>query len=67
MINDILVLMYGLDKRRFNEIFKNFGFKLNDKEKFLNSIAVLKELRNTCAHFELVNRFRTSNKTVGLE
>ena len=63
MLNDILILMYGLDKRTFNEILKNFGFKPNEKEKFLNSIAILKELRNTCAHFELVNRFRTSNKT----
>ncbi|GEK33099.1 Abi family protein [Kurthia sibirica] len=63
MLNDILVLMYGLDKRIFNEILKSFDMKPNDKEKFLNSIAILKELRNTCAHFELVNRFRTSSKT----
>lgn len=62
MLNDILVLMYGLDKRTFNEILKSFGLKPNDKEKFLNSIAILKELRNTCAHFELINRFRTSSK-----
>ncbi|MEE1130978.1 MAG: Abi family protein [Caryophanon sp.] len=62
MLNDILVLMYGLDKRVFNEILKSFCMKPNDKEKFLNSIAILKELRNTCAHFELVNRFRTSSK-----
>lgn len=62
MLNDILILMYGLDKRTFNEILKSFGLKPNDKEKFLNSIAIIKELRNTCAHFELVNRFRTSSK-----
>lgn len=63
MMNDLLVLMYGLDNRTFNEILKNFNLKPNDKEKFLNSIAILKELRNTCAHFELVNRFRTSSRT----
>ncbi|MGY3189969.1 Abi family protein [Lysinibacillus sp. TE18511] len=62
MLNDILILMYGLDKRTFNEILQNFNLKPNDKEKFLNSIAIIKELRNTCAHFELINRFRTSNK-----
>lgn len=62
MMNDLLVLMYGLDKRTFNEVLRNFNLKPNDREKFLNSIAILKELRNTCAHFELVNRFRTSSK-----
>lgn len=62
MLNDILVLMYGLDKKTFNEVLKSFGLKANDKEKFLNSIAIIKDLRNTCAHFELVNRFRTSSK-----
>lgn len=30
-----------------------------DKEKFINSIRIFIELRNTCAHFQLVNRYRT--------
>lgn len=62
MLNDILVLMYGLDKRTFDSILKNFGLKPKDKDLFLNCVAIIKDLRNHCAHFELVNRFRTSKK-----
>lgn len=36
------------------------GMKYIDKQKFINSIQIFIELRNTCAHFQLVNRFRTS-------
>lgn len=63
MMNDLLVLLYGLDKKTFDGVLKNFDLKPTEKVKFLNSIAIIKDLRNTCAHFELVNRFRTSNKT----
>jgi len=63
MMNDLLVLLYGLDRKTFNGVLKNFGLKPIDREKILNSIAIIKELRNTCAHFDLVNRFRTTNKT----
>ncbi|MED3564188.1 Abi family protein [Bacillus xiapuensis] len=59
MFNDIILLLYGLKKRTFDAVLRDFNLKPNDKEKFLNSLQIIKELRNTCAHFELVNRFRT--------
>ncbi|GAB6554224.1 Abi family protein [Bacillus mobilis] len=62
MLNDIIVLMYGLKKRTFDAVLKDFKLHPNDKEKFFNSLEIIRELRNSCAHFELVNRFRTPNK-----
>nr|WP_280846810.1 Abi family protein [Mesobacillus selenatarsenatis] len=59
MLNDLIVLLYGLKKRTFDAVLRDFNLKPNDKEKFLNSIEIIKELRNNCAHFELVNRFKT--------
>lgn len=62
MFNDLIILLYGLKKRTFEAVLKEFGLKPQDREKFLNSLEIIKELRNTCAHFELVNRFRTSQR-----
>lgn len=62
MLNDLIVLLYGLKKCTFDDVLKDFNLKPNDKEKFLNSLEIIRELRNTCAHFELVNRFRTPPK-----
>lgn len=62
MFNDLIILLYGLKKRTFEAVLRDFGLKPHDREKFFNSLEILKELRNTCAHFELVNRFRTSNR-----
>ncbi len=61
MFNDLILLLYGLKKRTFDAILRDFNLKPKDKEKFLNSLQIIRELRNTCAHFELVNRFRTSS------
>ncbi|GIP51033.1 Abi family protein [Paenibacillus vini] len=60
MLNDLIVLMYGLKKRTLDAVLRDFNLKPYEKEKFLNSLEIIKELRNSCAHFELVNRFRTS-------
>jgi abortive infection bacteriophage resistance protein len=62
MLNDLIVLMYGLKKRTFDAVLRDFKLKPHDKEKFLNSLEIIKELRNACAHFELItvlaqNRF----------
>lgn len=62
MLNDIIILMYGLKKRTFDAVLRDFNLKPIDKQKFLNSLEIIKELRNCCAHFELVNRFRTPKK-----
>lgn len=62
MLNDIIILMYGLKKRTFDAVLREFNLKPYHKEKFLNSLEIIRELRNSCAHFELVNRFRTPQK-----
>ncbi|RUS03291.1 Abi family protein [Bacillus velezensis] len=62
MFNDIITLLYGLKKRTLDAILRDFNLRPHDKEKFLNSLQIIRELRNSCAHFELVNRFRTSKR-----
>lgn len=59
MLNDIITLIYGLKKRTFDSVLKEFNLKPNDKESFINSLEIIRDLRNACAHFELINRFRT--------
>lgn len=60
MLNDLIILMYGLKKRTLDGVLREFHLKPYEKEKFINSLEIIRELRNSCAHFELVNRFRTS-------
>ncbi|WP_394581202.1 Abi family protein [Cytobacillus firmus] len=52
-------LLLGFEKDVFEKVIKDMGMKYVDKQKFINSIRIFIELRNTCAHFQLVNRFRT--------
>lgn len=59
MFTDIIVLMYGLKKRTFDDVLRDFKLKSNDKEKFINSLTIIRELRNSCAHFELISLFNT--------
>lgn len=59
MLNDLIILLYGLKKRTFDAVLRDFNLKPQDKQKFLNSLEIIKALRNACAHFELINRFRT--------
>ncbi len=59
MLNDMIILMYGLKKRTFEAILKEFNLKPHDREIFLNSLEIIRELRNACAHFELINHFKT--------
>lgn len=55
-----LYIMTGLLKPQVLEkVLDDFGLNLGDREYFLNCMDVLKHLRNHCAHFELINRFRT--------
>lgn len=43
-----------------NNVLADFNLKPTDREMFLNSLDVIRELRNNCAHFTLINRFSTS-------
>lgn len=42
-----------------NDVMKDFHLGPSDRELFLNSLDVIRELRNKCAHFSLINRFCT--------
>lgn len=42
-----------------NDVLHDFGLLPGEKFIFLNSLDVIKELRNKCAHFSLINRFYT--------
>ncbi|MGM0789879.1 MAG: Abi family protein [Bacillota bacterium] len=54
-------LLLGYERDVFEKVIEDMGMRYIDKQKFINSIRIFIELRNTCAHFQLVNRFRTSN------
>ncbi|MBV6685525.1 Abi family protein [Bacillus sp. JRC01] len=52
-------LLLGFEKDIFEKVIQDMGMKYVDKQEFINAIRIFIELRNTCAHFQLVNRFRT--------
>lgn len=62
MLNDVIILMYGLKKRTIDAVLRDFNLKPYEKEGFLNSLEIIRDLRNTCAHFDLVSHFKTSQK-----
>lgn len=49
-----------LNIKVLNKVLADFNLTPNDRELFLNSLDIIKELRNKCAHFSLINRFSTS-------
>lgn len=49
--------------RVMKKILSDFGLTIVDRDLFLNSLDIIKELRNKCAHFSLINRFLTSSST----
>lgn len=59
-MGDLLAMVRLLKHSVLKKVLKDFNLTLNDSDLFINSIEIIKDLRNTCAHFELVNRFRTS-------
>ncbi|MGL4521007.1 MAG: Abi family protein [Bacilli bacterium] len=48
-------------KNVMRKILEDFGLKYSDRDLFLNSLDIIRELRNKCAHFSLINRFSTSS------
>lgn len=61
MLNDIIILLYGLKKITFDAVLRDFQLKPELKTQFLNSLEIIKELRNNSAHFELISFFKTSS------
>jgi abortive infection bacteriophage resistance protein len=60
-LNDLYVLTGLLKKPVLDNVLSAFHLASSDREYFLNCLDIFKSLRNHCAHFELVNRFRTSS------
>lgn len=57
---DTLIMSGLLEKDVMDLILTDYHLSTGDREFLLNCLDVFKQLRNHCAHFELVNRFRTS-------
>jgi abortive infection bacteriophage resistance protein len=62
-LHELLTIVYNLDRDVLKAVLNDFNLTLSDKEVFVNSVEVIKFIRNSCAHFELVNRFRTRSST----
>ncbi|PES73516.1 hypothetical protein CN505_27225 [Bacillus cereus] len=62
-LHEILGIVYNLDRDVLRAVLSDFNLPLGDKEVFINSIEITKFMRNSCAHFELTNRFRTPSST----
>lgn len=44
------------------KVLKDFGLELKDADAFEQALFILKEVRNQCAHLELITRFRLKRK-----
>lgn len=51
-----------LDDTVKEKVLKDFGLELSDAALFEQALFVLKEVRNQCAHLELITRFRLKRK-----
>ena len=55
-------LCHYLKSSEIDLVLRDFGLTLSDRDIFLNMLDIINELRNSCAHLSLVNRFRTPDK-----
>ena len=51
-----------LDDTVKTKVLRDFGFELSEAAVFEQALFVLKEVRNQCAHLELITRFRLKRK-----
>ena len=51
-----------LDDTVKEKVLKDFGLDLGDALAFEQALFILKEMRNQCAHLELITRFKLKNK-----
>lgn len=55
-----------LDDTVKEKVLKDFGLKLTDSKAFEQALFVLKEMRNQCAHLELITRFKLKGRAGAL-
>lgn len=48
------------------KVLKDFGFSLTDAKAFEQALFALKEMRNQCAHLELITRFKLRDRSGAL-
>lgn len=53
--------MYGLNTAILDKVVLDMGLTPSEKHILFNSTKIIIDLRNHCAHFGLVNRFRTKH------
>lgn len=57
-VRKLVLYIYFLDDTVKEKVLKDFGLELVDADLFEQALFVLKEVRNQCAHLELITRFR---------
>ena len=62
-LGSLKMMCHYLKPNVINPILNDFGLTSQDRDMFLNSLDIILELRNCCAHFSLLNRFSTSTNT----
>ncbi|AOS00435.1 Abi family protein [Bacillus subtilis] len=60
-LGSVLKLMYGLNTAILDKVVLDMGLTPSEKHILFNSTKIIIDLRNHCAHFGLVNRFRTKH------
>ncbi|WP_434610135.1 Abi family protein [Bacillus paranthracis] len=58
-LGSVLKLMYGLKTDVLDAVVQDMGLLPTERHILFNSTKIIIDLRNHCAHFGLVNRFRT--------
>ena len=62
-LGTLKIMCHYLKPNVINPVLNDFNLTSQDRDMFLNSLDIILEIRNCCAHFSLLNRFRTSEKT----
>lgn len=60
-LGSILKLVFGLKDNILNKVLDDMGFSTTERHIFINSIKIITDLRNHCAHFGLINRYRSKD------
>ncbi|SYW14879.1 Abi family protein [Oenococcus oeni] len=58
----LIRMCHYLDTELINSVLADFGFSPSNKFEFLNSLDLMRDLRNKCAHSSLITRYKTPKK-----
>ncbi len=60
-LGSVFRLMYGLKSTVLDKVVIDMGLRPTEKHLLFNSTKIITDFRNHCAHFGLVNRYRTKS------